>query len=202
MIAFRAVWLLISLTLAGCAAAPQPDALPQAWLKPGVRVALPAPLLNEKLDQQQLLTGTVDGKQQSMLVLLNADGQSLQLAGLSPLGIRLFKVVYNKQGIHTEQAIKIAQLPPANQVLADIMLSYWPINRWQPLLPACWQTPRASRLVESNTRCSRASASRCRLRSSRSTITSLSRMLEVVRDLFFRRWHGQRVGWRAGRNSR
>ena len=138
MIAFRAVWLLISLTLAGCAAAPQPDALPQAWLKPGVRVALPAPLLNEKLDQQQLLTGTVDGKQQSMLVLLNADGQSLQLAGLSPLGIRLFKVVYNKQGIHTEQAIKIAQLPPANQVLADIMLSYWPINRWQPLLPAGW----------------------------------------------------------------
>lgn len=137
----KAKWLLIMLTilLAGCASRPDSSTQAQAWLKPGVRVSLPAPRLNEKLDQQQLLTGTVDGKQQSLWVLLNANGQTLQLAGLSPLGIRLFKVLYDGSGIHTEQAIKIAHLPPANQVLADIMLSYWPINRWQPLLPAGWK---------------------------------------------------------------
>lgn len=139
MIKGRLLFLIITLLLAGCATPSQPDMRPEAWLKPGVRVLLPAPQLNEKLEQQQLLTATVDGKQQSMLVLLAADGQTLQLAGLSPVGIRLFKVLYDQNGIHTEQAIKIAQLPPANQVLADIMLSYWPINRWQPLLPVGWK---------------------------------------------------------------
>jgi len=138
MIKVRGLAIIVLLLLAGCAARPNADTLPQAWLKPGVRVSLPAPMLDHKLAQQQLLTGSVNGKQQSLLVLLNADGKTLQLAGLSPLGIRLFKVVYDAQGIHIEQAIKIAQLPPANQVLADIMLSYWPINRWQPLLPTGW----------------------------------------------------------------
>lgn len=111
----------------------------QAWLRPGVRVNLPAPTLETPVNQQQLLSATVDGNTQSLLVLLRADGQSLQLAGLSPLGIRLFKLVYDQQGVHTEQAISSDKLPPAGQVLSDIMLSYWPVSRWQPQLPAGWR---------------------------------------------------------------
>lgn len=138
----RITWPFLALLmfiLGGCATHPPAETLPQAWLKPGVQVKLPSPRLAIPVNQQQLLTATVKGKQQSLLVLLNADGKSLQLAGLSPLGIRLFKVVYDKQGIHTEQAIKIDGLPPANQVLADIMFSYWPVESWQPLLPSGWQ---------------------------------------------------------------
>jgi len=137
----RLMWpvlALLILMLGGCAINSPSGTEPQAWLKRGVQVKLPAPLLDKPVSQQQLLTATVNGKQQSLLVLLNADGKSLQLAGLSPLGIRLFKVVYDQTGIHTEQAIKIEGLPPANQVLADIMLSYWPVKSWQPLLPAGW----------------------------------------------------------------
>ncbi len=29
-------------------------------------------------------------------------------------------------------------LPPASQVLADVMLSHWPISAWQPQLPTGW----------------------------------------------------------------
>jgi hypothetical protein len=137
----RLMWpvlALLILMLGGCAINSPSGTEPQAWLKRGVQVKLPAPLLEKPVSQQQLLTATVNGKQQSLLVLLNADGKSLQLAGLSPLGIRLFKVVYDQTGIHTEQAIKMEGLPPANQVLADIMLSYWPVQSWQPLLPAGW----------------------------------------------------------------
>ena len=137
----RLMWpvlALLILMLGGCAINSPSGTEPQAWLKRGVQVKLPAPLLDKPVSQQQLLTATVNGKQQSLLVLLNADGKSLQLAGLSPLGIRLFKVVYDQTGIHTEQAIKMEGLPPANQVLADIMLSYWPVKSWQPLLPAGW----------------------------------------------------------------
>jgi hypothetical protein len=137
----RLMWpvlALLILMLGGCATNSPSGTEPQAWLKRGVQVKLPAPLLDKPVSQQQLLTATVNGKQQSLLVLLNADGKSLQLAGLSPLGIRLFKVVYDQTGIHIGQAIKIEGLPPANQVLADIMLSYWPVQSWQPLLPAGW----------------------------------------------------------------
>ena len=30
------------------------------------------------------------------------------------------------------------QLPPAGQVLADVMLSYWPLDVWQKQLPDGW----------------------------------------------------------------
>lgn len=137
----RMTWPVLALflfMLGGCTTSSPSGTRPQAWLKRGVQVKLPPPLLDKPVSQQQLLTATVNGKHQSLLVLLNADGKSLQLAGLSPLGIRLFKVVYDQTGIHTEQAIKMEGLPPANQVLADIMLSYWPVQIWQPLLPAGW----------------------------------------------------------------
>ncbi|WP_425527725.1 DUF3261 domain-containing protein, partial [Xylella fastidiosa] len=48
------------------------------------------------------------------------------------MGIRLFLATYNETGIHTEQSIVAPELPPASQVLADVMLSHWPINAWLP----------------------------------------------------------------------
>ncbi|WP_338562800.1 DUF3261 domain-containing protein [Erwinia sp. E_sp_B04_7] len=128
---------LLALLLAGCASKPD-RAKPEAWLKPGVKVTLPAPGIDPAFNQQQLLTGTFKGKKQSLLVLLSADDQQLTLAGLSSLGIRLFRVTYNQSGIHTEQSIVLPEMPPASQVLADIMLSHWPVAAWQGHLPAGW----------------------------------------------------------------
>lgn len=137
----KAVWMALSgvvlLLLSGCASHNDPTR-PQAWLKPGVKVTLPAPGITPAFQQQQLLTGTFKGKQQSLLVLLSADRQQLTLAGLSSLGIRLFRVSYDGQGIHTEQSIVLPEMPPASQVLADIMLSHWPLAVWQRQLPAGW----------------------------------------------------------------
>ena len=136
----KAVWMALTgvlLLLSGCASHNDPTR-PQAWLKPGVKVTLPAPGITPAFQQQQLLTGTFKGKQQSLLVLLSADRQQLTLAGLSSLGIRLFRVSYDAQGIHTEQSIVLPEMPPASQVLADIMLSHWPLAVWQRQLPAGW----------------------------------------------------------------
>ncbi|MBK5143777.1 DUF3261 domain-containing protein [Budviciaceae bacterium BWR-B9] len=126
------------LLLSGCSLS-QDQSHPQAWLKRGTKVTLPAPTLTSPLHYQQLLTATVEGKSQSMLVLLDADQEKITLAALSPVGIRLFKLTYDATGIHTEQSISLPQLPPAEQVLADIMLSYWPIADWQAHLPEGWQ---------------------------------------------------------------
>ena len=70
--------------------------------------------------------------------MLNADEQKVTLAGLSSMGIRLFLVTYDEKGLHTEQSIVAPQLPPASQVLADVMLSHWPVAAWQPQLPGGW----------------------------------------------------------------
>ncbi|AVJ16387.1 DUF3261 domain-containing protein [Serratia sp. JUb9] len=131
--------VLLGALLTGCAGSSSAPDAPSAWLKPGTRVALPPPTLAQPFSQQQLLNAQVKGQRHTMMVLLNADGQRLTLVGMSPLGIRLFNLVYDEQGIRSQQFIKLGELPPAAQVLADIMLSYWPQAQWQAQLPTGWR---------------------------------------------------------------
>ncbi|MGQ4696576.1 DUF3261 domain-containing protein [Enterobacter asburiae] len=140
MIAFyRAAALAAALLLAGCShSTDTKETRPQAWLQPGTKVTLPPPGISPAVSSQQLLTGSFNGQTQSLLVMLNADAHKVTLAGLSSVGIRLFLATYDETGIHTEQSIVVPQLPPASQVLADVMLSHWPISAWQPQLPKGW----------------------------------------------------------------
>ncbi|HHP1264499.1 DUF3261 domain-containing protein [Enterobacter roggenkampii] len=136
---YRAVALTAALLLAGCShSTDTQETRPQAWLQPGTRVTLPPPGISPAVSSQQLLTGSFNGQTQSLLVMLNADAHKVTLAGLSSVGIRLFLATYDEAGIHTEQSIVVPQLPPASQVLADVMLSHWPISAWQPQLPKGW----------------------------------------------------------------
>ncbi len=136
----RAASLIAALLLAGCSHSTQntDGKRPQAWLQPGTKVTLPAPGISPSVNSQQLLTGRFNGQTQSLLVMLNADAHKITLAGLSSVGIRLFLATYDENGIRTEQSIIVPQLPPASQVLADVMLSHWPISAWQPQLPKGW----------------------------------------------------------------
>ena len=136
---YRAVALTAALLLAGCShSTDTQETRPQAWLQPGTHVTLPPPGISPAVSSQQLLTGSFNGQTQSLLVMLNADAHKVTLAGLSSVGIRLFLATYDETGIHTEQSIVVPQLPPASQVLADVMLSHWPISAWQPQLPKGW----------------------------------------------------------------
>ena len=136
----RAAALAAALLLAGCSHSTKnaDGSRPQAWLQPGTKVTLPAPGITPAVNSQQLLTGTFNGQSQSLLVMLNADAHKITLAGLSSVGIRLFLATYDENGIHTEQSIVVPQLPPASQVLADVMLSHWPLSAWQAQLPKGW----------------------------------------------------------------
>ncbi len=136
---YRAAALAAALLLAGCSHSTHTDgSRPQAWLQPGTKVTLPPPGITPAVSSQQLLSGTFNGQTQSLLVMLNADAHKVTLAGLSSVGIRLFLATYDDSGIHTEQSIVVPQLPPASQVLADVMLSHWPLSAWQPQLPKGW----------------------------------------------------------------
>lgn len=136
---WHAVPLVAALMLTGCSHSQKDQqGRPQAWLEPSARVTLPAPGISPAVNAQQLLTGSFNGQTQSLLVMLSADDKKLTLAGLSSVGIRLFLVTYDEKGLHTEQSIVVPQMPPASQVLADVMLSHWPISAWQPQLPKGW----------------------------------------------------------------
>ena len=136
---YRVAALAATLLLAGYShSTDTEETRPQAWLQPGTQVTLPPPGITPAIRSQQLLTGRFNGQTQSLLVLLNADGQKVTLAGLSSVGIRLFLATYDNTGIHTEQSVVMPQLPPASQVLADVMLSHWPLSAWQPQLPKGW----------------------------------------------------------------
>ncbi|MCX8291190.1 DUF3261 domain-containing protein [Enterobacter pseudoroggenkampii] len=136
---YRAAALAAALLLAGCShSTDTKETRPQAWLQPGTKVTLPPPGISPAVSSQQLLTGSFNGQSQSLLVMLNADAHKVTLAGLSSVGVRLFLATYDETGIHTEQSIVVPQLPPASQVLADVMLSHWPISAWQPQLPKGW----------------------------------------------------------------
>lgn len=136
---WRTAALVVALVLVGCSHSQKaPEGPPQAWLEPGTRITLPAPGISPTVSTQQLITGSVNGKTQSLLVILNADEQKITLAGLSSVGIRLFLVTYDEKGLHTEQSIVVPTLPPASQVLADVMLGHWPINTWLSQLPKGW----------------------------------------------------------------
>lgn len=136
---YRAVALAAALLLAGCShSTDTKETRPQAWLQQGTKVTLPPPGISPAVSSQQRLTGSFNGQTQSLLVMLNADAHKVTLAGLSSVGIRLFLATYDETGIHTEQSIVVPQLPPASQVLADVMLSHWPISAWQPQLPKGW----------------------------------------------------------------
>lgn len=136
---FMSATVLCATLLAGCShTTRQNDGRPQAWLQPGTQVTLPAPGITPAINVQQLLTGAFNGKSQSLLVMLTADEQKITLAGLSSVGVRLFLATYDANGLRTEQSIMVPQLPPASQVLADVMLSYWPVDAWQSQLPEGW----------------------------------------------------------------
>ncbi|WP_294901468.1 DUF3261 domain-containing protein [Tatumella sp. UBA2305] len=133
------LFTIFSLTIAGCQTRSHPqENRPEAWLKAGTKVELPPPGITPPFSSQQMLTGHFQGKSQSLLVLLNADQHKLTLAGLSPVGIRLFLLTYDRLGIHSEQSLVVPHLPPASQVLADVMLSFYPVSVWQKQLPEKW----------------------------------------------------------------
>ena len=133
----RILYIFLVFVLVGCSS-PNTLKQPNAWLKPGVSARLPSASFGHVFTEQQLLTANVNGKSYSLIALLDVNGERLSLAGLSSLGVRLFLLNYDKQGIHTEQSMMLPELPPAEQVLSDIMLSYWPVESWVPNLPKGW----------------------------------------------------------------
>lgn len=95
----RSLFALLILLLGGCSSQPAPT----AYLDKSSVMVLPAPVLATPFYRQQLLTATVGESAHQLMTVLEADGHQLTLVGLTPSGVRLFRVRYDQQGIATQQ---------------------------------------------------------------------------------------------------
>lgn len=129
---------IIVCLISACQHAPDADSRPTAWLTKQVKVKLPEADIETPFTEQQLLTFHTQGQTHSLLAVIDAQKNQLTVVGLSTLGVKLFYLSYQSHQITVEQALFIQQLPPASQILSDIMLSRWPIAAWQKVLPAGW----------------------------------------------------------------
>lgn len=132
---YIAFTLLMLLTLiSACAHKTQNE----AWLTKEIKIKLPAPHFNQSYHDKQLLTFQYNNQENSIITLVEGKANQLKVIGLSTLGVRLFEIDYDGINIKTKQNIFVKQLPPAEQVLSDILLSILPAEKWQPLLPKEW----------------------------------------------------------------
>ncbi|WP_392563394.1 DUF3261 domain-containing protein [Orbus wheelerorum] len=117
----------------------KPTQTTEAWLTKETKINLPSPHLEKPYHDKQLLAFNYNDQQKSLITLIDADTDAITVTGLSTLGIRLFNIEYSGNTIITEQNTVIKEIPSAEQILSDIMLSILPIESWRVNLPKSWQ---------------------------------------------------------------
>lgn len=96
----------------------------KAYITKEIEIAVPKAMFDTEESFDQLLSTTYNGKKSSLLVSSVIKKNSISVTGLTPGYLKLFTITYDENGINAEYSVPKAMLPPINQVLLDIMLSY------------------------------------------------------------------------------
>lgn len=96
----------------------------KAYITKEIEIAVPKAKFDTEESFDQLLSTTYNGKNSSLLVSSVIKKNSISVTGLTPGYLKLFTITYDENGINAEYSVPKAMLPPINQVLLDIMLSY------------------------------------------------------------------------------
>lgn len=96
----------------------------KAYITKEIEISVPKAKFDTEESFDQLLSTTYNGKKSSLLVLSVIKKNSISVTGLTPGYLKLFTLTYDENGINAEYSVPKAMLPPINQVLLDIMLSY------------------------------------------------------------------------------
>lgn len=122
----RPLLILVSLLCLGACAAPRQAAEPVS-LAPGITLALPSPAdLGRRIEAVQMVTARRDGESHVFEVRLSVDGERLLLVGTDSLGRRAMTVTWGHGRIAVERADWLPESLRPENVLADIVLIYWP----------------------------------------------------------------------------
>lgn len=96
----------------------------KAYITKEIEISVPKAKFDTEESFDQLLSTTYNGKKSSLLVSSVIKKNSISVTGLTPGYLKLFTLIYDESGINAEYSVPKAMLPPINQVLLDIMLSY------------------------------------------------------------------------------
>lgn len=96
----------------------------KAYITKEIEISVPKAKFDTEESFDQLLSTTYNGKKSSLLVSSVIKKNSISVTGLTPGYLKLFTLTYDESGIKAEYSVPKAMLPPINQVLLDIMLSY------------------------------------------------------------------------------
>lgn len=96
----------------------------KAYITKEIEISVPKAKFDTEESFDQLLSTTYNGEKSSLLVSSVIKKNSISVTGLTPGYLKLFTLTYDESGINAEYSVPKAMLPPINQVLLDIMLSY------------------------------------------------------------------------------
>jgi hypothetical protein len=115
---------LLAVLLAGCAVQPPSN---QVMLAPDLAFDLPPPaLLGRDLAVAHLVTARWRGREVSFEGQIEAANGVFRLAVLDPLGRRALTVVWDAAGLAIEKGPAFPDDLRAENLLADLVLIYWP----------------------------------------------------------------------------
>lgn len=118
---------LIGLGLAACAASAPPPEPGRVTVAPGITLALPAPAaLGRSVDAVQIVTARHRGDTYVFEGRLSVGPDRLLLAGSDTLGRRAMTVRWSGGQIAVERAEWLPDSLRPENILADIVLLYWP----------------------------------------------------------------------------
>jgi hypothetical protein len=130
----RRLGLLLLLLLQACSHKP-PVPQDQAFIAPGLSIAVPGPeAIGKEVLISQTVTAQFRGESYVMQGYLNLGPTSLELAALDGFGRRLFTISWRGNAFDYQPTPAMpSELRPAN-MLADIALIYWPADALRPVL--------------------------------------------------------------------
>jgi hypothetical protein len=112
-----ALGLGLGLALGACSLRPRPLA---PWPLPGPAVG---PIRGNWVQTVRLERG---GRELSLLAVIECDGTTLTLAGLTPAGQRLVRISWRAGGIEQESDPNLPAKVDGEAILRDMVLAYWP----------------------------------------------------------------------------
>ena len=123
----RIVLCVLSLTLAGCATPTAQAIEGEVFIAPGLRFTLPSWSMPERpVEATQILSGRSGDKSFSFQVHLSLNEQRLKVVGIDAFGRRAFDIIWDDSGILANRAFWLPEAVTARNVLADMVIAFWP----------------------------------------------------------------------------
>ena len=122
---FTAIIFALISVLCACSSTEQKKSCEvKAYITKEIEVSIPKAQFESEESFDQILSTTYNGKKNSLLVSSVIKHNSITVTGLTPGYLKLFTLTYDDNGVSTQYSVPKSMLPPVNQVLLDIMLSY------------------------------------------------------------------------------